>query len=961
MKTTLLNFKTAVFFGFSIILGATSLGQSCPLGNSYGQAVAPTVVGQTQAISSCSFLGEYSTVTNLDSASTYLINMASNNGAVGNYFVTVYEVNSSVPVTSGPIPFSFSPANSGNYWFQWNGPNCLVQSGCLVSSITLEASNAASCNSVTGGLAQSLTANACLNVPFMLNLVNASAGVGISYQWQSSSDGISFSNIPGEVFATANVMQSTTTWYQCVVTCSNGTSSNSSSVQIAMNSTLNCYCTSQANMSQDTEILSVSLASLNNVSGCGITGGAGSVAGMYSDFTNLQATPLTLGSSNQMSVSVTMCGAANFMNSAKAWIDWNQDGVFDVTTEQVFTSINAVNGPNTIVGTVNVPLNANLGLTRMRVVCRETSNVASITPCGTYTWGETEDYAILVTDDNSFACINGSVFCDNNDDGILDSSDVALGYAPFILNYNGQTQITNADVNGYFFFGIPLDSNATSATVTVDPAWLAQNGIQYTTNSITTTNLVCNANSPTLNFAVNCDSSDIQSSCIIGLVYCDANLNDSLDSGEVVIPFAPVVLENGVTVYTDSLGVFSYSGGQNPSGMMGVSISSSWLATNGYELLNNNFEVSTDCSSPVPLNIGINCSPVLCSNLWTTVTPWIGYFQNQNNQIRLSWGNYGPNMTSGFTLTLTFPTDVTPVLSSISNPNYSISGNTISWTYPAGNYSSYNTDIISFYVPPIFPSGTAHTYTSTIDARGAVADCDTTNNDGMLTMILGNSYDPNDKSVSHPPMISPDEDEELTYVIRFQNTGTAPAQDVYILDTLSSFLDWSSLKVINASHYMQLVDLGNGVVKFNFPGIWLPDSTSNEPASHGRVVFSIKENAFNPLNSVIENTGYIYFDWNEAIITNTTYNINAYPVSGIDELSGNQVNIYPNPFNGTVNVLSSKLMESIKVLDVTGHEVYFEAVNAVNQSIDLSKLSQGVYLVEVNSGGEISTQRIIKK
>ena len=29
-------------------------------------------------------------------------------------------------------------------------------------------------------------------------------------------------------------------------------------------------------------------------------------------------------------------------------------------------------------------------------------------------------------------------------------------------------------------------------------------------------------------------------------------------------------------------------------------------------------------------------------------------------------------------------------------------------------------------------------------------------------MILGNSYDPNDKSVSHPPMINPDEDEELT-------------------------------------------------------------------------------------------------------------------------------------------------------------------------------------------------------
>ncbi len=217
-------------------------------------------------------------------------------------------------------------------------------------------------------------------------------------------------------------------------------------------------------------------------------------------------------------------------------------------------------------------------------------------------------------------------------------------------------------------------------------------------------------------------------------------------------------------------------------------------------------------------------------------------------------------------------------------------------------------DFITFFVPPIFASGTVHTYTSSIDARGAVADCDSTNNNGMLSMILGNSYDPNDKSVSHPPMISPDVQDELIYTIRFQNTGTAPAQDVYILDTLSSFLDWSTLKVINASHYMQLIDLGNGVMKFNFPGIWLPDSTNNEPESHGRVVFSIEENANNPLNSIIENTGYIYFDWNEAIITNTTYNINAYPVSGVDVLGKNLVSIYPNPFNGQVTISSGEVI-----------------------------------------------------
>ncbi len=955
MKT--ITRKIKGFLVATLFMSSTCFSQ-CPLGNSFGSAVAPTVPGVTQQINTCSFLGEYSTVSGLVAGSEYTINLTASNGALGNFVVSVYDATNSSFVTSGNIPFAFIPGNTGNYYLQWNGPNCFTETVCHVSSIALTSNNILPCAGIPNPGITDGPSNACSGEPFVISIQNIFDVSGITYMWQSSSDAAFTSNVTTlSSITTSQAIQSQSapTYYRCVVTCANETTPGYSSVLfVDQNSPAACYCTPvyQYGCTDQDIITQVSLNTLLNNSGTNCT--SGNLG--YVDYTNDPAltTALFYGQTYNLDVSVGL-----FSQGIAAWIDFNDDGIFETPSERI--GYGTVTGNNTISLAFDINNAMSSGIKKMRIRSVFGGGPEQITSCGQFTWGETEDYSVLIGVDDEFACINGSVFCDNNDDGILDSSDVALGYAPFILNYNGQTQITNADVNGYFFFGIPLDSNATSATVTVDPAWLAQNGIQYTTNSITTTNLVCNANSPTLNFAVNCDSSDIQSSCIIGLVYCDANLNDSLDSGEVVIPFAPVVLENGVTVYTDSLGVFSYSGGQNPSGMMGVSISSSWLATNGYELLNNNFEVSTDCSSPVPLNIGINCSPVLCSNLWTTVTPWIGYFQNQNNQIRLSWGNYGPNMTSGFTLTLTFPTDVTPVLSSISNPNYSISGNTISWTYPAGNYSSYNTDIISFYVPPIFPSGTAHTYTSTIDARGAVADCDTTNNDGMLTMILGNSYDPNDKSVSHPPMINPDEDEELTYVIRFQNTGTAPAQDVYILDTLSSFLDWSSLKVINASHYMQLVDLGNGVVKFNFPGIWLPDSTSNEPASHGRVVFSIKENAFNPLNSVIENTGYIYFDWNEAIITNTTYNINAYPVSGIDELSGNQVNIYPNPFNGTVNVLSSKLMESIKVLDVTGHEVYFEAVNAVNQSIDLSKLSQGVYLVEVNSGGEISTQRIIKK
>ena len=250
-------------------------------------------------------------------------------------------------------------------------------------------------------------------------------------------------------------------------------------------------------------------------------------------------------------------------------------------------------------------------------------------------------------------------------------------------------------------------------------------------------------------------------------------------------------------------------------------------------------------------------------------------------------------------------------------------------------------------------------YSSLITALGATTDCDSLNNDGSLCMILGNSYDPNDKSVSHAPIINPNVQDELTYVLRFQNTGTAPAQDVYVIDSLSPLLDWSTIKVLSTSHNMQLVDLGNGVMKFNFPGIWLPDSTANEPASHGDVVFSIKENANNPVGSSITNTGYIYFDWNPAIITNTTLNTNAY--LGLEDVSVNEVRVYPNPFSDKITIASVKRMDKVTVLDITGKVIYEEAVDGFNTNIQFDRLSQGTYLVNVSTGTETATVRIVKK
>ena len=101
------------------------------------------------------------------------------------------------------------------------------------------------------------------------------------------------------------------------------------------------------------------------------------------------------------------------------------------------------------------------------------------------------------------------------------------------------------------------------------------------------------------------------------------------------------------------------------------------------------------------------------------------------------------------------------------------------------------------------------------------------------------------------------------------------------------------MQMVEASHDMKLVDLGDGIMKFDFPGIWLADSNANEPESHGSLTYRIVEKASNPKGSEISNTAHIFFDWNEAIITNTTYSIN--DVLTVTENNNERLVVYPNP------------------------------------------------------------------
>ena len=105
------------------------------------------------------------------------------------------------------------------------------------------------------------------------------------------------------------------------------------------------------------------------------------------------------------------------------------------------------------------------------------------------------------------------------------------------------------------------------------------------------------------------------------------------------------------------------------------------------------------------------------------------------------------------------------------------------------------------------------------------------------------SYDPNDKSVYIDGVADSNViglESEIEYLIRFQNTGTDTAFTVRIEDQLSVDFELAELYPVSASHdYSWSIERSrNLVVTFN--NILLPDSTVNEPDSHGFIKFRVE-------------------------------------------------------------------------------------------------------------------------
>ena len=247
-------------------------------------------------------------------------------------------------------------------------------------------------------------------------------------------------------------------------------------------------------------------------------------------------------------------------------------------------------------------------------------------------------------------------------------------------------------------------------------------------------------------------------------------------------------------------------------------------------------------------------------------------------------------------------------------------------------------------------------------------DIDSVNNWKFYQFPIINSYDPNDKQV-YPQGECIEKyvlnDQVLTYMIRFQNTGNADAINVHIIDTVAMELDLKSINVIGSSHEMYTELLAENVLDFRFDNIYLPDSASNEPASHGFVIFEIL-----PKNDVIdgvlvENKSEIYFDFNQAIVTNKVSNtlVEIIPecttTALIENINNDSVIIYPNPTSDNLNVVTS--MQDIHLVfirDISGRKYNFS--KTLSNTIDVHLLPKGIYFATFLTNSRVIVRKFIK-
>jgi len=593
------------------------------------------------------------------------------------------------------------------------------------------------------------------------------------------------------------------------------------------------------------------------------------------------------------------------------------------------------------------------------------------TPPYTYIWNNGQNGAILTVNQSGFYCVTvidvnqcgssscyqfttpgtdticGYVFNDLNGNGVQDGNELGLpGKTIFAGNYSslsdstgfyqiilpsGTYNVQHCMNSQGFVFSVPVVSNVTPGTANCALYTVVANGGTH-----------CG-----YNFGIQNTSSQV-----CGKVFFDANNNGVQDQNtESGINGLTILLTSstGATyyAYTNAQGNYCLS---VPAGTFTITIGGT--QTQSCAVTPQSITISTSVGQTYSnQNFAVYCQPGVC-NLAVDISPSTTVTPGFQAWYYVVVSNLGSSVASG-TANMFYDNNLTFLLSSPAQTTHNPTTKTLTWDVVNLLPGSTKSFFVKFTAPQTLALGTPIFNLANVDA--ACNDINLTNNVDTIHQTVVGSWDPNNKLAvetnyndpSFQLVSSLNAYQKIEYIVNFQNTGTAPAVNVVILDELSADLEENTFTFLGASHPCVVTRTGKEL-NFKFSNIMLPDSTNDEPNSHGFVKFTIDAKNGLAAGHKILDEAAIYFDFNEPVITNES-EVTMIDASAIDEIVQVNVVVAPNPMSDFAIFKLSNNSDNFRlvVTDLMGRQV--ANVPSIGNSIQLDRngLSAGFYAFQI--------------
>ena len=479
----------------------------------------------------------------------------------------------------------------------------------------------------------------------------------------------------------------------------------------------------------------------------------------------------------------------------------------------------------------------------------------------------------------------------------------------------------------------------------------------------------CVANDPVIN-PFGCPSP----TGLFGTVKLDTNYNCSMDSTDYNLQNVLVSLFDNAnnlvaTTHTAQNGTYHFSNSLIGNYTITIDTTTLPFAVNCSNFSNDTSFVIGSTSDSIVTGLDFLLAPDIGFDVGVQSVVQTGLvFPGQQHTLNIlagdltNWHGLNPGTANGIsgTVTISINGQVSYVTSAPNSLPPTVNGLTFTYSIADFGVVNFSSDFgLMFLCDTTMQGGDSICVDITVDPF--TGDNDTTNNTFHFCYEAVNSYDPNDKQV-YPKLVDPGYDDWLTYTIRFQNTGTAPAFNIRLEDTLSADLNLSTFEVIGYKHTNNFSLYGDRLIVY-FPNIMLPDSTTNEPESKGYFQYRVKPVQNLPNGSQVENTAYIFFDYNAPIVTNTAITYFNDGLSFENDISGVQIRVYPNPVITNVFYIESNEDlngAKLSVYDLSGQQIKFEQQMVDGRiAVELTSPPKGLLIVRIVSDQKVIQSRVV--